>query len=398
MRILVTLPYSPSRTRVRSRMLLRELVQRHDITLVALAWNSEDEAELRDWHERGFEVYTVPHGPRARAAALLGDPRRPLQQIASTSNSFAQLARRLITDAAKRGRPYDAVHVEHLRGAAALRLTRNLGVRTVFDAVDCIAELARLTRRGQPNPLVRALATIEEARTERLESALIAAADVVTVVAERDRAALVAGGAPARILVVPNGVVAADRPLALTDEPVAVFTGKLSYHANQAALRWLLADIWPRVRATLPAARLIVAGAHPPAWARQASGSDGVQVIANPPEMEPLLAQARVALAPMVYSVGIQNKVLEAMGVGLPVIASPSAAQGLLATADRCFVLADGQDCFARRTIQLLEDTALARWIGRAGYDYARREHSWPVAAARFEALYRGTPAEMKVA
>lgn len=398
MRILVALPYGPSQTRVRSRMLLNELAQRHQFTLVALCWNSEDQGAVEAYRDHGLEVHAVPHGKLTRARALAGDPRRPLQQIAATSDAFARLVRQLIADHARDGQPYDAAHVEHLRGAAAVRLTDRLGVRTVFDAVDCIAELALLARQTGPNRMVRLLARYEEANTRRLEAACVAAADVVTVVAERDRAALLRGGAPDRVEVVPNGVPARPRPVTLTVEPVAIFTGKLSYHANQAAARWLLTEVWPRIRAATPNARLIIAGADPPPWLQRAHGWIGVEVIANPPSLAPLIERARVALAPIVYSVGIQNKVLEAMACGLPVVATPSAAGGLLPEGATALALAEDRARFAIETARLFEDADRAALLGRAGYSYVCRHHQWSAVADHFERLYAGGQIEARAA
>ncbi|MGN6362658.1 MAG: glycosyltransferase [Thermomicrobiales bacterium] len=390
MRLLVILPYAPSATRVRSRMLLEELTRRHEVTLLALAWNASDQETLAAWRERGLDVVAVPHGRADQLRALAGDPRRPLQQMVATAPLLARLARQRISEAARAGRPYGAAHVEHLRGAAAADLTTPLGVRTVFDAVDCLAALARLTRRHNPNLLVRGVAAFEECRTRRYERALVAAADAVTVVAERDRLALLQGGAPRRITVVPNGVAASARPAALTAAPVAVFTGKLSYHANQAALRLLLRDIWPLVRAAEPAARLLVAGAEPPGWMQHA-GRDGMELVANPAELAPLIARARVALAPTVYSVGIQNKVLEALAEGVPVVATPSALAGLPSAAREFVLSGDTPAAFAAAAIRLLRDDALAANLGAAGHAYVRRHLTWSAAATAFEALYAGT-------
>jgi polysaccharide biosynthesis protein PslH len=389
-RLLVVLPYAPGLTRVRSRMLLDSLAQRHTITLISLTWGSDDRAALAEWRDRGLEVHAVPHPRATRLRGLLGDPRRPLQQAASVSPDLARLARRLVGEATRRGRPYDAIHVEHLRGAVALGLPSHPGIRTVFDSVDCIAELARLTRRHSPSMLTRMIAAVEEQRTRRLEAVLTVAADAVAVVAERDRAALLEGGAPDRIAVIPNGVPIFDAPPVPAADPVAIFTGKLSYHANQAALRLLLENIWPRVRSRLTSARLIVAGAEPPGWLSAHAGRDGVTLLANPPAMLPLIARSRVALAPMVYSVGIQNKILEAMACGVPVVATSSAAAGLLPAARNRFLLADNVAAFAERTTQLLADAPLAARIGLDGQEYAREYHSWQRSAALFEGLYAG--------
>jgi glycosyltransferase involved in cell wall biosynthesis len=275
-----------------------------------------------------------------------------------------------------------------LRGAVALGLPQPLGVRTVFDAVDCLEELARLTSRHNPNPVVRAVARYEQRRTARLEARLLAAADVVTVAAERDRRALLQSNALARIVTIPNGVTLPPHPAALTAEPHVIFTGKLAYHANAAAARRLLEDVWPRVLAQAPEARLTLAGADPPGWLRRAARRPGVELIANPDDLGALLQTARVAAAPIVYSVGIQNKVLEAMAAGVPVVGTSSAAAGLTPTGRAAMRIADTPDLFADRIVELLLQPRTALELGRQGRRYVMEHHTWQGAARRFEALY----------
>ena len=399
MRVLFALPYGPGPTRTRSRKILEHLVQRHSVTLVGLDWNDEDARFLDAWRGRGVEVHSVPHRKRAQLSALARHPYRPLQGSISRSSAFAKLVRELIWNARAGNQPFDAVHVEHYRGAAALDLHEPFeAVRIVYDAVDCLAQLAELTRAHSPNLFVRSLAGLEVSATREAEDDLLAHADAITVVAERDRVAMLRGRMLNHVHVVPNGVDAAPRPVAPATEPVAVFTGKLSYHANQAAVAWLLSDIWPEVRRSLPDARLRVAGANPPRWLRRQSGRDGVEVIANPDDMTAILSTARVAVAPVVYSVGIQNKVLEAMAIGLPVVATSSAAAGLLPESQGTFVQADDAAHFAAEMVCLLSNPASASALGEAGYIDVRTHHSWSRVVDRFECLYRNIPVAMEVA
>lgn len=379
-------------------MILSELADKHEITLVALSWNDEDRQALQELAERGLPVHAIPHGVSRRLSAVPALAGKPLQYAVARSSHFATTTREIIRQADAAGKPFDAIHVEHLRGAAAIDLFKPLGVRTVFDAVDCLAELARLSCLHSTSRLVRAVARYEHPRTQRIESQLIRAADIVTVVAERDRTALLQQNQPANVLVVPNGVNALPQPVPIGSQPEVVFTGKLSYHANQAAADWLTTDIWPQIRQLVPAATLTIAGANPPEWLTKRNGHNGVRVMANPPDMQEVLRSARVAIAPVVYSVGIQNKVLEAMAMGIPVVASPSAAAGLLPGSDGTLALAESARDLAMETARLLLDDIAASRLGAAGFDYVSRQHSWSAVARQFEALYMGEHNEAKAA
>lgn len=389
MRILFILPYGPTETRVRSRLLLTELAKRHEITLVALTWNHADQDALTIWSERGVDVRSVPHRPRAWLPGAYRALRQPLQRIISTSPELARIVRRLLAEADEAGNPYDAVHVEHLRGASAANLPGGFGVPTVFDAVDCISELARLTWERNPSPITRLVARVEEEPTRRYERTCLASADVTTVAAERDAFVLREIYPGAQIDVIPNGVTCLSDPVQLVDDPVVIFTGKLSYHANQAAIRWFIDSSWPWVTRSIPDARLVVAGADPPGWLTSRADGRQIQIVANPPDMMVEIARARVAIAPMQYSVGIQNKILEAMAAGVPVIATSAALDGLTGNASLVARAADGERQFAAAVIRMLTDERHARSLGQRGFDYVRLHHSWSTAASRFEALYR---------
>jgi glycosyltransferase involved in cell wall biosynthesis len=288
------------------------------------------------------------------------------------------------------GQPFDAVHVEHLRGAAAANLCAGLNCWTVFDAVDCIAELARLSAAHTDRMLVRLMSRVEEQRTRSLEQRLLLASDIVTVAAERDRRALAATEpvSISRLVTIPNGAQILPTLVALTDDPVVTFTGKLSYHANQTAVRHLCDEIWPLIQREVPSARLVIAGAHPPAWLRRLDNQHGISIVADPPDLLAVIAQARVAVAPMPYSVGIQNKVLEAMGCGVPVVASSQAMSGLLPEASNALLRATTPPEVAQAVIALLRPGSTAKELGARGHEYVRRHHSWSTVALRFEELY----------
>lgn len=398
MRILFVLPYGPSAVRVRARMLLAELTARHQVTLVTLAWNDLDRTAAMSWEDRCAAVHIVNHAMRPTALATRSILREPLQYSVARSADCARMVRRLIHDAAAHDRPFDVIHIEHMRGAAAVDLFDRLPVRTVFDSVDCLTELASLTSEHGPNLPVRRLAAFEQPRTRHMEARLVQQSDVVTVVADRDRRALMQINPAAHVVVLPNGV-AVDEPRSnLASESRVVFSGKLSYHANSAAARVLVKDIWPIVRNRVPDAELIIAGADPPRWLTRYGGADGIRVIANPPDMAAVIRTARVSVAPIVYSVGIQNKVLEAMAAGLPVVATRSAMAGLLPGHGGVLAQADKTEDFANAISHLLTDDEVAHRQGDAGYEYVKRHHSWATVAQQLEELYMPLSIQQKAA
>jgi glycosyltransferase involved in cell wall biosynthesis len=227
---------------------------------------------------------------------------------------------------------YDVIHVEHAR--ALHMVPREAWPNVLFDSVDCLSQLFQQAAPYQ-RPAMRAVFTLEAARLARFEATAMRRVGRVLVASRRDAGGLRGLGGDAPIAVLPNPVdLEAFRPAIVRSLNTVVFTGKMSYHANRVAACWLIDEIWPLVERRHPQARLLIAGARPPAELLRRR-RQGIEITGYVPELGRVIAGAGVAVAPLRYAVGIQNKVLEAMAMAKPTIATPQAFEGVRAMPGR---------------------------------------------------------------
>lgn len=352
-------------------------------------------------------------------AAFRGEP---LQARYSWSPGLlARLSRWLATNEC------DIVHVEHLRGAAyGLALRRWLGRDgrrgvVVWDAVDCISSLCRNAAALGPDARVRLVARAELSRTERFERHAVRQFDRIVVTAETDRRDLLALG-PAReepalgqrLQVVSNGVDL--KYFEPRQGPrlsrTLVMTAKMSYHANVAAAIWLVRDVMPLVWARYPDARLWIVGQHPPPAitrlghvvhctspsAATVPPEARVLITGRVDDLRPFLAECTAAIAPLRYCVGVQNKVLEAMASGTPVIVSREAAAGLRARAGAdLLVAADTEDLNAAISRLFEADGSWRARLGASGRTYVERHHDWSQVTTQLLQLYADALADGRI-
>src|SRR5438094_264254 len=178
------------------------------------------------------------------------------------------------------------------------------------------------------------------------------------------------------------------RPRLRRSPNTVVFTGKMSFHANRVAAEWLCDEIWPRVRARHPEARLLLAGARPPRSLLRRRAGD-VSVTGYVPDLRALIAGAAVAVAPLRYAVGVQNKVLEAMACATPVVTTSAAVGDLGFNEGGHGFIADDAAAFAERICWLLDDHRLAGQMGRAGREYVERHHAIGPLAEQLDQYYQ---------
>ena len=399
LRVLFVSPYVPSPIRVRPYQLLRQLARRgHTVTLVCPA-TAGDTSALASLRLAGAEVVAVPYGRADTLAAYLKalPGPLPLQAAHCLTPAFVQAVRGALGRAG-----FDVVHVEHLRGAEVARVAAR-GLRRapplILDAVDSISLLfERAVRHGRA-PAARAMALLDLAPTRRYEASYGRGFARVVCTSPEDRWALETlrehfgepPGAP--VAVVPNGVDQDFfRPTgAARDAATIVFSGKMSYHANEAAARFLLDAIMPLVWRARPQARVGSAGAAPGPRPLAYARDPRVQVTGYVPDLRPYLARATVAVAPLRYGVGVQNKVLEAMAMGTPLVAARQATVALGARPGDELLVADTAQTFADQICALLADPARRAWQGRAARSFVGPRHSWAGSAAALEVCYAAT-------
>ena len=159
-------------------------------------------------------------------------------------------------------------------------------------------------------------------------------------------------------------------------EQALVFTGAMDYWPNVDAVRWFAQDMLPVLRATRPGVRFYIVGRSPtPAVTELAS--DAVTVTGTVPDVRPYLQHAAVVVAPLRLARGIQNKVLEAMAMAQPVVASNSCLEPIDAVAERDILGATTPDEFVVQVNALLNDPARAAEVGRSARQRVLERYSW---------------------
>jgi len=403
MNILYVVPYVPDRIRTRPFNLIRGLSRRGHRVCVATLWTT-------DWERRSLQALATEcaqveafHLSRTTAAwnclrALPGAT--PLQAAYSAEPRLFQRLDSLLGQASGRA-AFDIVHVEHLRGAEyGLRIRSRLdrlgqATPVIWDSVDCISLLFRQAAQSSRSWFGRWVTALDLKKTERMEGKLLEEFDRVLVSSSADAKALAALASPSaetgRIAVLPNGVdleAFAPDPDGEEDENLLVMSGKMSYHANVTMAVHFVREIFPRIRDERPHTRLEIVGKDPTREVRALAHVPGVQVTGSVPDLRPHLSRAAVAVAPLPYAVGIQNKVLEAMACGIPVVASPEAAGGLGARPGVEILLAADPGAFARSVIRLLQNRSERRQMGSAGRNFVETHHDWQHITTDLETMY----------
>lgn len=403
MNILYLVPYVPNLIRVRPYNLIRGLRrQNHHITLLTL-WTSEEEfAAIQELEEMGVEVFAM-HLPRSLSYwnCLRSLPSTtPLQSVYCWNQKLADFMVEKVKKS-KANAPIDVIHIEHLRGAKyGLYLKEKLAMSgydappVVWDSVDSISHLFRQTVTKTQNHFNRLITGLELSRTEKYERYLLDKFDKVLVTSKVDKHSFEALGASKdnTALVLPNGVdleYFAPDPNMKREPDTIIVSGKLSYHANVNMVLYLLREIMPIVWKSRPEISVWVVGKDPPHTIQEFGKDPQVQVTGTVPDLRIYLQKAAIAVAPLTYGAGIQNKVLEAMACSTPVICTSKAVSALENISDKEVVVKDSPEEFAASVLELLENVELRRQIGEAGRRYVTQHHDWANISFKLESIYK---------
>ncbi|HRZ78022.1 MAG TPA: glycosyltransferase, partial [Bacteroidales bacterium] len=262
---------------------------------------------------------------------------------------------------------------------------RGLKAPCVLDLQDAFS--AGLERRAQGSRWYQRPVLREEYRRMlRYERQICQDFPFLSIISEADRALLPCADAE-RILVVPNGVDTDHfRPKAYEKRYDLVFTGNMGYPPNVDAARFLASELMPRIWALRPQARLLIAGAQPHPSVRALS-SDRVNVSGWMEDIREAYASSRVFIAPMRLGTGMQNKILEAMAMGLPCVTTPLANAPLGSTHGQEILVGEDAATLSGHILRLLSEDSLAEPLANAARAYVKRHYSWEGATAPLERM-----------
>lgn len=387
MRILFVVPNVPSFIRPRPLHFIRGLSQMHQVSVVCLATNESHQqiSQLRQYCHR-LEVIRL-----SRWTSLWNCMRALFSANSLRCAYFYSPRLRDRVKALVEANEVDLIHAEHLKSVPMLEAVRGK-VPAVFDAVDCLSMLEARRRRVTKNPFLKLFSWIESKKFAASEAKALRRFNRVAISSVVDREAYpVPNGLREKIDVISNGVDLEHFGFRRfeSQKDVLVFCAKLDYFPNEDAALFFSRSVWPMLKARRPEIRLEIVGNTPPQRVRQLDGKDGIRVIASVPDVRPYLARAWVALSPIRIRAGIQNKILEAMALGVPLVTTSVCCAGLQLEPGKHLLVADGPKEFASAIELLLDNGTLRERLIEAGRAYVERQHNWADSIKALSNCYR---------
>jgi glycosyltransferase involved in cell wall biosynthesis len=381
------------------------LRERHEVTLVAGMGDEPGEAEAAGALARlGVDLHVAD---RRRPPSALWRWRRRWRLAARWARGswpwrtvwFATPEVQATLDRLAATRSFDIVAVED-SSMAVLRLPA--GVPRVLTEHEVRRPRGVDWRTGPPRDWVRwALGEMDWRRWGRFQLRAWRRFDLLQVFTERDARAIadLAPEVAPRVRVNPFGL-APPPPAdpACEDPDTVLFVGNFTHFPNRDAALWLAREIMPAVRARKPGARLRIVGSAPPREVLELAGPH-VDVVADPPSVQPHIEAAGVVLAPVRTGGGMRMKILHALASGKAVVTTSRGVEGY--AGPHCMpplVVADDAEGIAAATAELLGDEQRRRELGRRARAFALERHSAAAWVSRLEAVYeeardgRGVP------
>lgn len=356
MRILWTTLYTPHPTRgggwSHSWELLTRASRRHEITLLCAGFEpGQDPAELAGLAVEAQGVSWRPHVAAGRLGLVWEALRGPgSEQFRSVMPAVRALADQLV--AAQRARPYDLVFVW---GAELAPLLDVAEPPTAYYVTDANTTYVRRLLRAAPTVRHRLLYALDAAHVRRWERTRYRRATRLATTSSTEAAVL--EGLTRRYLdVVPIAVgdewfVAPEVPR--NRDLVTIIAG-LDYWPNVDGIRWFVQESWPRIKDSMPSARLRVVGRSPVPELRVTLERAGIELIADVPDARVHYWQASVAVVPLRVGSGVKNKVIHAFACGAPVVATTVATEGIAAVNGSHLLVADDAEGLADAVLDIL--------------------------------------------
>ena len=402
-------PYPPNKgEKIRAFNLLSHLAKSHEVTLIY--WVDA----VGDLAHTPF-LRSLCRGPVIpvqlnRTLALAGAARSLVQGGSLTQGFYGGKGyQKAVDDALRRGR-FDAV------------LAFSSSVASYAEAIDCDIKIVDFVdvdsdKWGQLAKVsafpLSFLYKLEQKRLAKFETQISTWSTVNMFISPAEAELYRQQGGQGEIAVLPMCTELEVRRLPLDQVPYQgaapgtvepsnearlIFVGTLNYYPNIDAVIYFTEQIFPLIRQKFPRASFEIVGRNPPKTVTALGKIDGVRVLGEVPDVRSYLVRADVSVAPLRIARGVQSKVLEAMGMGVPVVATPSAIQGIDVANGQELLIGQTAEEFAACVIRLLNDAELRKTITRKAWNRMKQLYNPEVIGAHLErilsAAQKGKPQE----
>jgi sugar transferase (PEP-CTERM/EpsH1 system associated) len=388
------IPYPPQKgTALRNWGLIEGLAPNHQVCLQSFRAPGQDEASL-PLLEACEVVETMPQPTRTRFGRLrdmLLTP-HPDMALRLASDAFAERLERWLA----RER-FDIVQIEGIELAPYLEIVEAAENRpfVVFDDHNCeylLQKRAFLTDLGIPARWPSAgYSFVQWRRLRGYEAHICRRADHVLAVSDADASALrKLTHNQLDVTVIPNGIdTRAYQPTSSeADAPTLVFTGTMDFRPNVDAVLWFARQVLPHISAAVPDVRFIIVGQRPHRRLDPLRENPAVTLTGWVEDPRPYIAEATVYVAPLRMGGGTRLKLLEAMSMSKPMVATRLGAEGYPVTDGRELLLADTPTDFAAAVVSLLQAPARRTELGQVARAFVERRYDWRVIVPQVEAVY----------
>ena len=380
MRILITTYRYPSHVHSADRhtvyRLIKHLSKNHKVYIAAPV-KDKAEAEMTDLLEPYCEKIYTPI--RTKVSSFMSTCKKifssdPLQMGYFSCPELRKMIPKIVKE-----NSIDILYGYHLRSSQNMLDVQDIPKIIALQP----AQILHFSRRVEriKNPFMRAIYGEEHRRLIGFERKVAEYFDKALLISETDRHAIDPEKTLNNVMFSPHGTdvdyFTPPKDDFKKDPATLIFTGALSIDTNSSAVHYFYEKIFPIVKKEIPEIKFLIVGSKPPGSVQRLADDPAVTVTGFVEEMLPYLHQATVGLDPLLIGAGLQNKMLEGMAAGLPMVVTPVANEGIGAEHGKEVLVAKDEKSFAQEVVELINNPERQREIGENAREYICRKWTW---------------------
>jgi len=285
---------------------------------------------------------------------------------------------------------FDIVHVDHLHMAYYGKFIKEkFGLPVVLREYNVESTIWERYYRGISNPLVKAYARLQFKKVYKYESRIVENFDRCFMITEKDKERIQGMNPRVKACVIPAGVdISYFHPMDVPIEPYSIVSvASMEWLPNVEGILWFYTTIWPLVKEKILQAKLYIVGKNPPIEVERLAGKD-IIVTGFVRDVREYMAKATIFIVPLRSGGGMRIKILNALAMGKAVVSTSVGCEGIDVENGRNICVADTEEEFAERIIELLEDESKRKKLGENGLNLVREKYQWERIAERIEDEY----------